>query len=309
MNTIKYILILFDILLTISYIRSDGVCGDWDSFKDERCFRVYTDLGQHTYDSAQAICENNSATLATIHNADEQEFITKLVFITHKVVDEVWIGGHREGKVFQWIQEKADIGPYTNWLNGSPTNDTNEDCLQMVPKSKDMGKWDDENCTKKNLFVCQKLQKWTIDMIQQTLLNERKQLQSIIADMDSLKKANPIPIGFTYVQLPKEKAPQDIWPTFKWQEVSANYAGVFFRITGGSAAPVGQIQEESTPRLAMIEIADATGYKDKSDPIGKGGHAKIKAGSTGNPWFFQFDVSNDEVRPRNMAVRVWNRIA
>ena len=42
------------------------------------------------------------------------------------------------------------------------------------------GKWDDENCAKKNLVVCQKYQIWTESVIQQLLLKERKQLEELL---------------------------------------------------------------------------------------------------------------------------------
>ena len=175
------------------------------------------------------------------------------------------------------------------------------------------GKWDDQNCNKKDLVVCQKYQIWTPALIQQTLLKERKQLQDIqnqlnseIASLkDSVSKT--IPVGFAYVQLPKEKAPQDIWPQFKWADVSATYAGVFFRVLGGGAGAFGAVQEDDNPRLTHIALSNANGYKDAGDPIAKGAFGKIKAGSTGTLLYFQFDVSKTEVRPRNMAVKVWQR--
>ena len=56
---------------------------------------------------------------------------------------------------------------------------------------------------------------------------------------------NPVPINFTYVQLPHEKEPVEIWPWMIWEDVSANYSGVFFRVIVGEAAPFGQIQMEN----------------------------------------------------------------
>ena len=162
-------------------------------------------------------------------------------------------------------------------------------------------------------------------MIQKILLNERKQLQEISDQLKSheatineqkatiaaLKTsvATIVPIGFIYVQLPKDKAPADIWPSFKWLDASADYQGVFFRVMGGTSGKFGEIQVEDAPRITTIQLSDASKYADKNVNIPKGGLAKIKAGSTGNLMYFEFDVSNTEVRPRNMAVKVWRRTA
>lgn len=152
---------------------------------------------------------------------------------------------------------------------------------------------------------------WSPEIIQKILLKERKQLEDITNRLNSHESAiaNTIPVGFTYVQLPKEKAPAEIWPNLKWQDVSATYAGLFFRVQGGASAAFGAIQEEDSPRLSKVSMSTAAGYTDAGTPIAKGQFGKIKAGITGGPWYFQFDVSNTEVRPRNMAIKIWHRIA
>ena len=37
-----------------------------------------------------------------------------------------------------------------------------------------------------------------------------------------------------------------------WEDVSANYSGVFFRVVGGEAAPFGEIQMENTNRISKV---------------------------------------------------------
>jgi hypothetical protein len=71
------------------------------------------------------------------------------------------------------------------------------------------------------------MQTWSLSHLQKLLLNTIK---------------NPVPIGFIYVQLPKEKSPTEIWPWMTWINVSSDYAGHFFRVEGGNAAPFGQSQ-------------------------------------------------------------------
>ena len=55
---------------------------------------------------------------------------------------------------------------------------------------------------------------------------------------------NPVPIGFIYVQLSGQKDPQTLWPNTQWNNVSPNYAGLFFRAEGGNASSFGTIQDE-----------------------------------------------------------------
>src|SRR5699024_5951111 len=76
----------------------------------------------------------------------------------------------------------------------------------------------------------------------------KKQLQDL--------KQNLLPLGFTYVQLPKDKAPGEIWPWATWTDVSSTYAGVFFRVEGGAAAPFGTVQESNTTTLSHIHSQD-----------------------------------------------------
>ena len=70
--------------------------------------------------------------------------------------------------------------------------------------------------------------------------------------LTNLKKS-VISIGFTYVQLPHEKKPSEIWPWMIWEDVSTNYFGVFFRVVGGEAASFGEIQLENTTRIDKVE--------------------------------------------------------
>ena len=103
------------------------------------------------------------------------------------------------------------------------------------------------------MVVCQKVQDWTLDHLKSMVIGLMK---------------NPVPIGFTYVQLPHEKKPVEIWPWMIWEDVSANYSGVFFRVIGGEAASFGNIQQENIPRInkfvsAWWDYQDSTAHKNQ----------------------------------------------
>lgn len=55
---------------------------------------------------------------------------------------------------------------------------------------------------------------------------------------------NSIPIGYIYIQLANQSYPTDLFGG-TWTNVSSTYAGLFFRIEGGSAANFGNSQDMS----------------------------------------------------------------
>lgn len=64
-----------------------------------------------------------------------------------------------------------------------------------------------------------------------------------------------IPVGFIYLQLPKSKSPEELWPgaPFIWSDVSWTYSGVFFRVLGGSSAAFGEVQDAHSPAIDKVE--------------------------------------------------------
>ena len=166
------------------------------------------------------------------------------------------------------------------------------------------GKWSNEPCAKKNLVVCEKEQTWSLKKMQ-TLLVQTMQ--------------NPVPLGFIYVQLPKEKSPQEIWPWMSWTDVSSTYDSVFFRVAGSKgAAAFGDVQEEFSPYIDEIKFSN---YRWGRNSSSETWDAKISrnGGWTGDvltAWvndggdykgYLNFHTAAGEVRPRNMAVKVWKR--
>jgi hypothetical protein len=100
-----------------------------------------------------------------------------------------------------------------------------------------------------------------------------------------------------------------LWSTFIWVDVSANYAGLFFRVLGGNSNEFGTNQDSNSPRLVAVSSVGGSAANDinvipdanPSSPVNVGGNAGDLLGLT-------FKVSSDEVRPQNTAVRVWLRV-
>lgn len=119
-----------------------------------------------------------------------------------------------------------------------------------------------------------------------------------------------VPIGFIYVQLQNQSEPSTLWPTVRWNEVTAQYAGLFFRTVGEGSEAFGTIQAENSPRLVAVNSVGpiprttvitvaASGLRSSTVSTG--------ASSTTNAWALDFTVSGGEVRPRNTAMRIWQR--
>ncbi|KAH9403612.1 hypothetical protein TYRP_014797 [Tyrophagus putrescentiae] len=308
---------------------SNSPCAaDWEQYKDEHCYRLFPG-SLHSHSEAEQVCSSHNSSMVSIHYAEEQAFLSSLLFAKHKVVDNVWLGArYVGGGRFQWADHSSlktggGSGDYSNWMTGSPKNLTDY-CLQMVADVSLLGKWADEPCTRKNLVVCQRTPTLSLKLLAETMIVLKHRLAAAEGELVQLKNDSSIaaiPVGFIYVQLPKHKGPEELWPRAVWKEVSAEFEGVFFRVVGGNASEFGKVQQENAPRLETVYVGDTnvmhSGQKVSqnhnltipvtgwSDPIITGGDYN------GNYYFYMNFKHTDvaEVRPKNMAVRVFQRTA
>ena len=287
----------------------------------------------------------HGASLLTIRSPKEQEYFSNFLFNTNGVVDNVWLGGKRissNSNEFKWNDNSSFN--YANWEEGSPTkNEYGRDCIQMkseysffsqnsrslknVPVS--VGKWVDVPCKKKNLVVCQKLQYWSLDRLQKTLLDARKELQDSLENVKTQLKnhestnnqqqsminhlnQNPIPINFIYIQLPGQPTPKSLWPTVQWKDVTSEYSGLFFRAEGGNSTAFGAIQEENAPRLTNVKYCTSNCGTETSNVAlypNSWSYSLWAGASNQKGLYHKYLTSGGEVRPRNMAIRIWKRTA
>jgi hypothetical protein len=311
LKTVLAVLLLFQ-----SIISAFGAeCGDssWQIYNNEKCFKIVDQVVNK--DTAVALCaaeigeDRLTPELLTIKNLAEQEFVTKFVYGGGTIFDNVWLGAERaEDGSFYWDKDRSKV-VYTNWAEDHPTDNESNDCLQITSHvSRDQnlnvedGQWKDVPCIKRNLVVCQKRATLSI-----------AELQDLIYEV----RNNPVPIGFLYTQFPKKPNPQSIWPNLMWRDVTSEYAGLFFRAGGGAAAAFGEIQPESTKRLKTIASRGQREYGEGWNPvsINPGGWTTwIRMGHYGGVggWDYathmKFEATNDEIKPRNTAVLIWERI-
>ena len=126
-------------------------------------------------------------------------------------------------------------------------------------------------------------------------------------DLEQLK----MPTGFIYAQLNYHDHPKRHWPNNEWQDISEQYAGLFFRVIGGNSRALDRTQDQSYPGLVIensvklsmkvhnkINITIIPGQW--SDYVRTGGTYQNKKRIG-----LSFHVTNDEVRPKNTAIRIW----
>ncbi len=241
------------------------------------------------------------------------------------VVDNVWLNAKNDNShVFHW--KDGHSLTFTNWAPNNPkVNSTTEICLQMDADALVRGKWENEPCAKKNLVVCERKQGWNLEKIQSLIekLQETNEMQQ--QEIESLK-ANPVPLGFIYVQLPNQKSPQEIWPLTSWTDDSDQYGSAFFRVMGSKTALFGEVQEEFAPYIDEIKFDECKGahcFNANTDlnlwsvkTLHTGGwsphvmSASLERGT--GEWYkglLQFHTAGGEIRPKNMAIKVWKRSA
>ena len=193
---------------------------------------------------------------------------------------------------------------------------------------------------KQNKEANEKLQK-TIEKLQGADKQSKDTNEKLQKEMQKLTK-NPVPLGFIYVQLPKEKGPQEIWSSaeLKWTDISSTFDSTFFRVAGSKAAAFGAVQEDFSPFIDEVtyencELTKFFGEKQCDDSFPYARSSKLDRRSPSswsgrvvtanryysslNGWLpkdtsisewtgtVKFHSVGGEVRPRNMAVKVWKR--
>lgn len=124
-----------------------------------------------------------------------------------------------------------------------------------------------------------------------------------------------IPVGFIYIQLPHQSSPALLFPWAKWEEVTSNYSGHFFRAEGGGSAPFGIAQEDAIRQHqhSSIEYSSSNSVNNVHQLSGArnvfGSFEYLISGKTGDVSSLDGRmVSETETRPKNYAVKIWLRV-
>ncbi|KAH9406650.1 hypothetical protein TYRP_013633 [Tyrophagus putrescentiae] len=292
-----------------------SVCGDWHQYREEKCIKILN--AAHTFDDAVELCRKDGSELLLVTSAAEQDALDGYIFKEKQIADSVWIAAKMNTFSHMFKALDGIELSYTNWATGRPGSSLSRNCVQMSSEAETLGKWMDEPCQKYNRVVCEKKPIWTVAQLQQALLADRRkfseEIKQLATKVERLEKSNAVAVGFTYIQLPHEQSPDHIWPDFTWKDISASYAGVFFRVSGGAAGAFGSTQEENAPRVDQIETAYWTNCTfNQQTPLAVNGWSQpaktgYYVGTTG--MCTRFHTTSGEVRPKNVAINVWKRTA
>ena len=126
-------------------------------------------------------------------------------------------------------------------------------------------------------------------------------------------------IGTIYFQLPNQDTPYSLFGG-TWEDVSAQYAGAFFRANGGNSANFGTAQAESLPNItgsvAWVQFMNGVGVSGAFSVSQRTDCNSAYAGNTDRPQTIGFNASNSNsiysgshVTPYNYSIKIWKRTA
>jgi len=311
-----------------NYFAAFGIeCGDpsWVPYKDKLCIKLAFEGLFLNFFQAAGICSGLAEpyydpSLLRLDSPEIQEFVTDYLYSQNGIVDDVWIGArfNQEKNQFTWLNG-SELG-YSNWAPGYPRDDEDNDrCVVIRPPGSiaDLdadAKWVDISCSSHKIVACQREPVWSMEKVVDEIVKLKAEFADEIGKLkaeDVNLRQQVIQIGFIYVEYPFTGNPTELWPQLGWQDVSAQYSGHFFRVVGGGAGEWGVSQGGCAPRFTS---ASAGGSPNGGVNIPDNGCGSVKTGD----WSSGIQHSTEsttfcntgcEVRPVNMPVRVWKRIA
>ena len=135
-----------------------------------------------------------------------------------------------------------------------------------------------------------------------------------------------MPVGAYVIQFSGMAAPADLYGG-TWENISAQFAGQFFRAEGGNAAAFGQSQDCGAPNVygdftvcrsidtLAWNLGQANGAFTMGSETSTVGLSNYSVATTGRPYaIFNLSSANtqytkNEVRPYNSTIRIWKRTA
>ncbi|KAL4230751.1 hypothetical protein ACF0H5_011126 [Mactra antiquata] len=138
----------------------NGACGlGWHQY-NSKCYVIGVNAPRTALD-ATLYCQQLKASLVSIHDAATNKFlVSKMASLTNSQ-QSFWTSLHKSLNTgFQWI-DRTPV-QYTNWRPGEPSTrgwgGNLENCVEVFLSD---GKWNDEDCNSKRLYICEKQQ--TVD--------------------------------------------------------------------------------------------------------------------------------------------------
>uniref|UniRef100_A0A8C6TLP1 C-type lectin domain-containing protein n=1 Tax=Neogobius melanostomus TaxID=47308 RepID=A0A8C6TLP1_9GOBI len=131
-----------------------GCPAGWTPF-GTRCFKFFDSTS--TWTNAEKTCHSQGANLASIHSADENAFIIRLIREATGEDRQTWIGGHDAFKDDVWMWTDGSVWDYSNWAPRQPDNFLNREKFLMVNWRANPGSaWDDGPEHEPRAYICAK---------------------------------------------------------------------------------------------------------------------------------------------------------
>ncbi|XP_060586405.1 uncharacterized protein LOC132742102, partial [Ruditapes philippinarum] len=126
----------------------------WYSWKSH-CYYLGVNIPRSALD-AEFYCQQHQGALVSIHNQTLNQYLVKTMNSLAVNGQSFWTGLHKSiDSGFQWI-DRSPV-QFTNWRKGEPSTrgwaGNSENCAEVFLSD---GKWNDEDCNSKRLFVCEK---------------------------------------------------------------------------------------------------------------------------------------------------------
>jgi len=117
---------------------------EWDEpHYNQQKYKLF-DLSM-TWNEAKEYCEHINGHLVTITSQEEQNYLQFLIGNGNK--GQYWIGGYKQDDEWAWITDEK--WNYSNWANGEPNNEENDECcIEIINKpfsTLTFGEWNDLN--------------------------------------------------------------------------------------------------------------------------------------------------------------------
>ncbi|XP_017294279.1 galactose-specific lectin nattectin-like [Kryptolebias marmoratus] len=136
-----------------------GVIEPWDfcplnwTYFGGRCYLFKEN--EKDWDDAEDFCNLFDAHLTSIQGDDDYNFIRELVLKATGTNTRTWVGGTDAEEEGYWVWTDGSPFTFTAWGSGEPNNvDGNENCMEINLRGQDYV--NDENCSRKNSFICAK---------------------------------------------------------------------------------------------------------------------------------------------------------
>ncbi|KAK7933324.1 hypothetical protein WMY93_004220 [Mugilogobius chulae] len=126
---------------------------DWTRF-GSRCFKYIQET--KTWIDAEKSCQTLGANLASIHSAEENDFILDMIQKETGARTRTWIGGSDAAKEGIWLWTDGSVWDYTAWHSGEPNNVANNEHSLMVNLHSTPKFWNDFPGSHALFYMCAK---------------------------------------------------------------------------------------------------------------------------------------------------------